>query len=363
MAFKVPLAVLVLVALNAAAWSAEPAADWNAKFEGKEGWIGGDGACSIVLDRERVLWLFADTILGSVKDGRRVNAVMVNNTLGVQSLGKSDAPIRFVRGKTDDGKPAAFFVPSDGKGYFWPQAGARAGARLTVLLAHIEKTSGKGAFAFRQIGEQLAVVENPDDEPEKWRIKQHQLPFVTFEPDHERSWGAAALQEGEHVYVYGFEQRGKRLGKRQLILARVPVKTVEDFSTWRFRTATGWSEKTDDSASLAPGLGTEFSVLARPEGGGYILVYTENGLSDRIVARLAAQPEGPWSEPILLYRCPEMAKDRGVFSYAARAHPWATNGKELLVSYCVNAWEFGRLFQDEAVYRPRFVRVPYPPAR
>ena len=30
---------------------------------------------------------------------------------------------------------------------------------------------------------------------------------------------------------------------------------------------------------------------------------------------------------------------------------------ELLVSYCVNTWEFARLFRDDAVYRPRFVRV------
>jgi hypothetical protein len=33
------------------------------------------------------------------------------------------------------------------------------------------------------------------------------------------------------------------------------------------------------------------------------------------------------------------------------------------VSYRVNAWELGRLFRDDAVYRPRFVRVSLGPAR
>jgi hypothetical protein len=52
-----------------------------------------------------------------------------------------------------------------------------------------------------------------------------------------------------------------------------------------------------------------------------------------------------------------MAQDKGLFSYAARAHPWATTNHELLVSYCVNAWEFGRLWRDGQVYRPKFARV------
>ena len=58
-----------------------------------------------------------------------------------------------------------------------------------------------------------------------------------------------------------------------------------------------------------------------------------------------------------------MARDKGVFCYAAKAHPWAATGNELLVSYCVNAWDFGRLFRDEAVYRPKFVRVELGPGK
>ncbi len=337
---------------------AEPAPEWNAKFADKEGWIGGDCVYSVEVGPKRVLWLFGDSILGTVKDGRRAGAVMVNNTVGVQDgLGK-DATIRFVSGKTKEDKAAAVFIPTDGKGWFWVQAAVRVGERLFVFLPQVEKTKEPGALGFKQIGQWLAVVENPDDAPDKWRVKQQKVSFADFDPKRERSWGSAVLADGEYVYVYGFdEERGKGAGKRRLTIARVPAEKLDDFAAWRFRTADGWSDKPADAVPLADGLATEFSVSRVPGGKGYVAVYTENGLGARIVGRFADTPEGPWSAPVLLYQCPEMAKDKGVFSYAAKAHPWAPADNELVISYCVNAWEFARLFRDEEVYRPKFVRV------
>jgi hypothetical protein len=87
------------------------------------------------------------------------------------------------------------------------------------------------------------------------------------------------------------------------------------------------------------------------------MVYTENGLSERIVARFADAPAGPWSAPLLVYKCPEMAKDKGVFCYAAKAHSWATENDDLFISYCTNTWDFAGLFRDANVYRPQCVRV------
>jgi hypothetical protein len=337
--------------------SAKPAPDWEAKFAGKKGWIGGDGVYSVALGPKRVLWLFGDTLLGEVKDGRRGGAKIVNNTIAIQDGTGKDATIRFLSGKPKEDKPTAFFVPSDGKGWFWPQAAVVSGDRLFIFLAQIDKSGAKGVFGFKHIGQWLAVIENPNDKPEKWKLKQHKLPFADFTPGHELSWGAAALAEGEHVYVYGYAERGKGLGRRRLTVARAPAGKLADFESWRFRTSEGWSKKSADAVSLADGLATEFSVSKTPGGKGYVVVYTEIGLGDRIVARFADEPQGPWSDSVLLYRCPEMKKDKGVFSYAAKAHPWASGDGQLLVSYCVNTWDFWRLFRDESVYRPKFVRV------
>lgn len=338
---------------------AKPAPEWEAKFAGSNGWIGGDGVYSAALDSRRVLWLFGDTLLGEVKDGGRRGAAMVNNTIAIQNSKEADAAIRFLHGPSSDGKATAFFTPADGKGWFWPQGAICAEARLFVFLAQIDKTKNPGVFGFRQIGQWLAVVENPNEEAKAWRVKQHKLPFASFEKDHSRSWGSAVLQAEGQLYIYGFEERGKGLGTRRLILARVPADKPEDFTAWRFRTAAGWSKQAADSVSLAAGMAPEFSVNRLPGRKDYAIVYTENGLGDRILARFAAAPEGPWSTPRLLYKCPEMAKDKGVFSYAGKAHPWASSADELLVSYCVNTWEFARLFRDEKVYRPKFVRVQW----
>jgi hypothetical protein len=336
---------------------AEPAPEWDVKFAGKEGWIGGDGVCSAVLGPNRVLWLFGDTLLGTVKDGQRPGAAMVNNTVGIQSGHGKEGTIRFLSGKSKAGKPAAFFVPADGKGWFWPQAAVQVDGRLFVFLPQMGRTKDPGVFGFETIGQWLVIVENPQDDPEQWRVKQQPMPFGNFKPDRVRSWGSAVLAVGDDLYIYGFQEDGKGLGKRRLTLARVPAKKLVDFAAWEFRTSNGWSPKATDAATLADGLATEFTVSPAPGGKGYVAVYTENGLGSRIVGRFASAPDGPWSAPLLLYTCPEMAKDKGVFSYAGKAHPWAADGNELLVSYCVNTWEFARLFRDDMVYRPKFVRI------
>ena len=287
---------------------------------------------------------------------------MINNTLAIQKGTGKDASIRFVTGEKKDGKAQAFLTPADGKGWFWVQAAIRVGDKLYLFLPQIEKTKEAGAFGFKQTGQSLAIVENPDDEPEKWRMKQHKIPSVEFTKGRERCWGSALLKKGGDLYVYGYVDDRTRK-HRSMTVARVPADKLIDFSSWRFHTAKGWSEKPEDAEPLADGLATEFSVSELPGGKGYVAIYTERGLSDRILGRFADAPEGPWSIPVLLYKCPEIATDKGVFSYAAKAHPWAVSGNELLVSYCVNTYEFSRLFKEDAVYRPKFVRIELTPGK
>ena len=101
------------------------------------------------------------------------------------------------------------------------------------------------------------------------------------------------LAEGEYLFVYGYdEERGKGIGKKRLTVARVAAEKLDDFAAWRFHTSQGWSDKPADAAALADGLATEFSVSRLPGGKGFLMVYTENGLGDRIVGRRADTPEG-----------------------------------------------------------------------
>ena len=334
--------------------SASPAPDWTAKFAGTSGWIGGDAVYSVRVNEKRVLWFFGDTFIGTVKDGKRAGAAMVNNTVGVMD----GETIRFHHGRSSDGKPAAIFIPKDGKGYYWPLGGTmsetKSGAKLVLVLVRVESTKAGGAFGFRQIGQELAVIDNPTEEPAKWTVTYSPLPFAKFEPKHERLWGGAVCTVGTTTFIYGTEDRDKKLGSRRLLTAKVEAAKLGEPSAWRFRTAEGWSDKPEDAVGMLRGLATEFSVGPAP-GGGFVLTYTENGIGDRIVGRFAPEPDGPWSEPVLLYSCPEKANKK-VFCYSAKAHHFnESNG--LLVSYCVNGWNFSTSIEDQSVYRPQFIRV------
>ena len=277
--------------------SAEPAPEWNSKFEGKSGWIGGDGVYSLELGQDRVLWLFGDTLVGTVRDGRRVGAVMVNNTIAIQAGFTPDADLRFVTGSGKNDKPAAVLTPADGKGWFWPQGLLRVGQRLFMFLPQIDKSGDPGVFGFRQVGQWLAVVENPNDDPDKWHVTQHKIPAANFSPDGDRSWGSAVLADEQFIYVYGYVDSKKGMGSKHLTVSRAPVEKLEDFASWRYLSANGWVETPADAAPLADGLAAEFSVTRLAGGKGFVLVYTQNGLGDRIVGRFSDTPHGPWSAP------------------------------------------------------------------
>jgi Domain of unknown function (DUF4185)/Domain of unknown function (DUF5005) len=338
---------------------AEPAPELDKLFRRTDGWVGGDGAFSVPISDKRTLWLFSDTWVGTVREGKREKVSMVNNTVGIQDGNGADAKITFAIAKGKDDKPGTLFVPPDGKGWFWQFAGYHADGKLHIFLPRQEKTKDAGAFGFRNVDVWLATIENPTDDPTKWRPTYAKVPFAEFAPERKRSFGSAVLRVENHVHIYGYEEKpGKPFASRKLLVARAPADKLADFDSWRFLGANGeWKADAKDAVGLADGLGTEFSVTYLPGLKKCALVYTENGLSDRIVGRFAESPTGPWSEPVLLYKCPEMKANKKVFTYAAKAHPQLADDNELVISYVVNSFELGPVINDADLYWPRFVRV------
>jgi hypothetical protein len=334
---------------------AEPDAKLNAAFRFTDGWVGGDGAFSVALSDKRTLWLFSDSWVGRVRDGKRKDVAMVNNAVGVQ--GERGKVSVFVQ-RDAAGKPIAVFAPPDGKGWFWLFAGHAAGGKLHVFLPRFEKTNDPGAFGFKAIDLWLGTVSNPEAEPTKWKITYAKVPFASFAGKRKFAFGSAVLTAGEYAYVYGYEETpGKPFASRKLLTARVPKEKVSDFEAWRFYANGEWKPGVKDATAQAGGLGAEFSVSYVPGLKQYALVTTENGLSPRIVGRFAPSPEGPWTEPVLLYTCPEMKRNKKLFTYAAKAHAHLAGERELVISYAVNAFDLGTVINDAELYWPLFVRV------
>jgi hypothetical protein len=340
--------------------NAEPYPALNALFERKEGWVGADGAHSVDLGAGRRLWLFSDTWVGQVCGGKRLDATIVNNSVGLQEGSGKASKVRFAFRRDAGSKAGAIFTPADGRGWFWLQAGAYVDKKLFVFLSQVEKGNQQGPFGFRQVGQSLGVVSNPDDDPTAWRCEQRKLPCTVFRPERELTFGTAVLRDDDYLYVYGTDEDVKPTGPdRYLIVARAPLPRIRDFTAWRFYDGHDWSEDFRASKRMVSGMASEGSVSYLPDMKQYVLVYTDGGLSDRILARTAPAPVGPWSAPTVIYRCPEPGRDRKLFCYGAKAHPTLAHGDELVVSYVANSFDLWQVAADATVYLSRFIRVKY----
>jgi hypothetical protein len=98
---------------------------WTAVFDRTAGWTGADAAGSVDLGDGRTLWMFADTWIGKIREGKRLpGAWIVNNTIAIHPTDKS-APwrppdphtVQFYWGPLDKERhPTAWLVPPTAPG-------------------------------------------------------------------------------------------------------------------------------------------------------------------------------------------------------------------------------------------------------
>ena len=351
--------LLALGACAGAEFAGKAAPEWDALFQRQSGWIGADGNYSIPLSRDTTLWLFSDTFVGRVKDGKRLDARMINNSVALQR--GTNAP-EFFYGTTTNGQPASFIEPEHGspRGYFWLAHGIRTSRGLWFFMQRIVTVRSGTPFGFKLVDTWLAQVANPHAPPPQWRITQIQVPCTEVMEKGALTFGGAVLQQGEYAYIFGGDSRpeaGKAEMPNGLVLARVPAERIADFAQWRFLANGVWQEDFRKVTPAFRNLGSEFSVSWLPGRKEYAVVYSE-GIWGKILVRLAPALTGPWSSPKEVFRCPEMDWPTKAFCYAAKAHPeLATAPDELLITYAANAWDFWDLFKDARLYWPRFVRV------
>jgi hypothetical protein len=341
---------------HGAEWTAHSAPEFDCLFQRTNGWIGADGNFAVMLTNSLTLWLFSDTFIGTVQNGRRTNATMINNSAAWQhGTDPKSARVEFYYGLSADGRPASLIKPDDGKGWFWLFDGALVRGKLFLFLNQVESTGEKSAFGFRQIGTWLGEVSNPFAPPTQWSVKQTKIPFAKFSAGDERSFGSALLMTHEFGYIYGIHSQR---GEKAMILARVPTTRLADFSAWQFRTTDGWSTNFAAGADLCLQVANEYSVSWLPAPKQFVLVCSKNGLSEKIITRTANDPWGPWSAPTVAFDCPESKWGSETFCYSAKAHPMlAQADNELIVTYAANAFDFTQVMNDARLYWPRFVRL------
>jgi hypothetical protein len=186
-------------------------------------------------------------------------------------------------------------------------------------------------------------------------------------------WGAALLQAGNTVYIYGTQSPNVQIPGYRLYLARVPVSQLTTFAAWRFYTGAGaWAAGQRNAEPVQPpgsalAVSSGFSVIQA--GGRYWLIQASPLTGDPdITAYPASTPWGPFdpAQGRLLYRDPTIglsAADDYRIMYEARAEPDLSTPDTLVISYNVNseAVTAGCLPISDftnTVTLPRFITIP-----
>ena len=358
---------------------------WDAAFTRTSGWNGGDIGHSIDLGDGRTLWLFGDSIVGPVQEGRRVGgkAVMVRGAIGWHIAPIDAGPAREVEFALPEGghgvAEAAWTRPAEGlfakTTWYWLMGdGAvvkdEAGQTRFVFFATAIDRAGnpEGMWDFRRVGGAVITVENPGDEPDAWRAVQKVNPLVTETARHgeapktSENWGLAIVRwtsedESERLYIYGL--RSEAPGDNTLLVARCAEQDLDEPEAWTFFDGTTWVGDPGAAAGIALNLVDEFTIQAVHRNGrdDLVLVQSEPILGHHILVRTAMRPEGPWSEPAKVYEVTEPADDERLITYAAKGHAHLSRPGSLLITYVINSADFGQIFRDASLYRPRFVRV------
>jgi hypothetical protein len=341
----------------------------TARFRGKGPWLGADSAYSIDLRSDRVLWLFGDTFIDPARDGSRTNGPnqFVRNSVALQTpaanatrydLSRSD--LQFFTGPTRNGVASSFFAETAEGDWYWPLAGIRLSDALLVFRMRVTKVST--GFGFKVTGWDAIAIDAPDAEPTAWvsRVIADQTAHA------ERLLGASVMQHGDYLYVYAAKNADD---DHTIYLSRYALAQLRGLPNGALNdpewyTAGGYQRQ---SAGAVPepviaGGQIEISVHFQSQLARFVEIQTRGlFVSDpqtAIVMRTSDTPEGPWSEPLAIWKptAPPTADPSKLLTYAAKAHP-EQRGADLVLTYMQN--DVSSPTPIDAVYYPEVLSLQF----
>ena len=319
-------------------------------FPDKDGWYGGDGAYSIMLDDRRVLWLFGDTFV-SGQEGRpdRVGMdVILGTTLALSACtDRAEFKIRYFLKKID-GKFVSFFGENE---WLWPQDPFLADQALYVPLISVRADPKiEGPFKFEIAGHKFARIRNfKEADPNHWVIDY--IDLTPGLPKGIKAFATTSVVYRDHVYYYPLYSAAENgLAVLGNILARIPIRRLEyPVGAIEYLTGEGRWEKDLSPEKVRIVIGaavSEMSVRYHPDMGKWIAVYMSVGNNgDRMLYQTADALEGPWNEPrTLIVSIPEVDRsspryDKNNFCYAGKEHREFAREGRLVVTYVCNSYE------------------------
>lgn len=320
---------------------------FNTYSDSGVGWTGGDSTYSAELADGRQVWIFSDTFLGPVNDdlSRPESTPFLNNSFVVQD----GLDLSTVHGGTDE-EPGSLLPPPAEDSWYWVgDSVVDADGHLQVTAAQFS-SGGGGMWDFWWDSNHLATFD----------AETFQLLEVSDLPSESGvQWSSWIEPAGEVTYVYGIEDAGE---SKYMHVARVNGPDLR--GDWEYWTGHGWDSDETHSARVMDGVANEYSVTAFHDG--YLLITqdTHEAFSAEITAYTSCFPNGPFEEVGTIHQMPEVGAagsygNANIYAYNAHEHPQFRTGDSALLSYNVNSFDSGDLYQDVSIYRPRFVQVDF----
>lgn len=366
----------------------EPARDWTALMSRFNGWTGSDGIFITNLDGNeskptgekrdtvRNLISFGDTFIGEVNpatNARRTGYFVNNSICYMEGINPDTLTMEYVYGKNGE-NTISNLISNDKEYNYWLQDCVITGGKFYSFADDVvtdnENTELPEGFRFYLTGVDMVSFDVKDGKLDY--STQRNIPTPLFvEGKKKIMFGcgiyantkeAGMANPDGYIYIYGIYDAAP--GSRKLVVARTLPENMENFDTYTYFDGSGWSGDIYDCEPIADDLSPEMSIMPMEFGkykGKYIYIYSANGVSDSIMAKIGDTPYGPFEITYPLYcmnAIDDLSKDglKKVYQYNAKAHYNIAGEDEILITYNVNCMDYESHLINGNVYRPRFLR-------
>lgn len=370
--------------------------------------LGHDAAYSIQLDDGRSFWSFGDTLIGekllAYDPEKELIDVWLNTDWAKENISMEPNTACFVNAKNAEElitlKP--FYIEKNGVAKkiigtslapnranryrpIWPMDGIF--LNKTIYLYDIfvdcgifDPSKKEQSLDINLYGAGLSKAEFPYTTftklkptiyptPPKDLANFCEYPYIWWnceasENDGEKipAFGTAVLKTPVDGYVYIYGSRVDNVNGEMVhgvYLSRVKTEKIEDLNKYEYYSKQGWVKQPKNLQMLFDGNANELSISFNPYLNKYLCIYSYvgkidsegnifSGAMEEVHLRTADYPQGPWSDPIVIYK----AKKSHYLDtcYAAKEHPefMEKNGKIIYFT-----------FVSHQRYWPELVRVEF----
>ena len=253
-----------------------------------------DGGATNLIGNQ-ILWVFGDTLFNTASsDGVHLRS----NTA---ALGSLTDPLNVSEPVDANGVPYPLLgFTSEEQAYndthavpneriaLWPVSIVPEGDR-TGLLFYLKLIAKPGVLNYTFIGTGLAEI----DQGKTTAVRDPDLLFTAPEP-----LFASAFIDGATLYLYGMLMNGKK--DQSFGIGRVLLNSVRDRGAYQFWNGAAWVSDVTQTAPILNNIPGDVSVAYNRYLKHYLAIHSEI-LSNRVVMQLAEQPQGPWSDPLVIF--------------------------------------------------------------